>query len=263
MSPYVWNSSTSTSAESIVVLFLRSRPMSIFCSVRFDRHRSIGIIFSFIYHSFFRSFLVFGKVLESNASSVVQFGYIHACDSRYWISEFSGSHPEITRWTRHRIWTVKGNFSVVAFPSFELISMRGFQEEILAAAKHGERLLDDFRTKEIKEFSERTGNVSTTERWVCIPSKSIPHEGVWKSIHFSFGWMFVVRLPQNFRNPKKKLGTTMAYNEQFKCYFIISFVDVIRFSSALVSFEKICIAAFVSFSSICHLSHRKVINNFH
>lgn len=42
--------------------------------------------------------------------------------------------------------------------------MRDFQEEILAAAKHGERLLDDFRTKEIKEFSERTGNVSTTER---------------------------------------------------------------------------------------------------
>lgn len=38
------------------------------------------------------------------------------------------------------------------------------QEEILAAAKHGERLLDDFRSSEIKEFSERTGNVSTTER---------------------------------------------------------------------------------------------------
>ncbi|XP_031630381.1 guanine nucleotide exchange factor DBS isoform X3 [Contarinia nasturtii] len=38
------------------------------------------------------------------------------------------------------------------------------KEEILAAAKHGERLLDDFRSSEIKEFSERTGNVSTTER---------------------------------------------------------------------------------------------------
>lgn len=38
------------------------------------------------------------------------------------------------------------------------------QEEILSAARHGERLLDDFRTREIKEFSERTGNVSTTER---------------------------------------------------------------------------------------------------
>lgn len=38
------------------------------------------------------------------------------------------------------------------------------QEEILAAARHGERLLDDFRSNEIKEFSERTGNVSSTER---------------------------------------------------------------------------------------------------
>lgn len=40
------------------------------------------------------------------------------------------------------------------------------KEGILSAARHGERLLDDFRTKDEagKEFSERNGNVSATER---------------------------------------------------------------------------------------------------
>lgn len=57
--------------------------------------------------------LVFGKILESNTSSVVQFGYIHACDSRYRISEFSGRNAKITGWTRLRIWTIKGNFDCV------------------------------------------------------------------------------------------------------------------------------------------------------
>lgn len=40
------------------------------------------------------------------------------------------------------------------------------QDEILAAARHGEQLLNDFKTKDEsgKEFSERSGNVSTTER---------------------------------------------------------------------------------------------------
>lgn len=40
------------------------------------------------------------------------------------------------------------------------------QEDILSAAKHGEQLLDDFKSKDDmgKEFSERTGNVSSTER---------------------------------------------------------------------------------------------------
>lgn len=42
--------------------------------------------------------------------------------------------------------------------------MRKQKNEILAAARHGERLLEDFRSRDIKEFSERTGNVSTTER---------------------------------------------------------------------------------------------------
>lgn len=40
------------------------------------------------------------------------------------------------------------------------------QDEILAAARHGENLLNDFKAKDEsgKEFSERCGNVSTTER---------------------------------------------------------------------------------------------------
>lgn len=50
-----------------------------------------------------------------------------------------------------------------------------FQDEILAAARHGERLLEDFRSKEIKEFSERTGNVSATERYV-FPIKKKPFQ---------------------------------------------------------------------------------------
>lgn len=39
------------------------------------------------------------------------------------------------------------------------------KEEILAAAKHGETLLNNIKSNdEIKEFSERTGNVSSIER---------------------------------------------------------------------------------------------------
>lgn len=40
------------------------------------------------------------------------------------------------------------------------------KEEILAAARTGEQLLGDFRSKDDsgKEFSERNGNVSATER---------------------------------------------------------------------------------------------------
>lgn len=43
------------------------------------------------------------------------------------------------------------------------------KEEILAAAKHGELLLDNMRSnEESKEFSERTGHVSSIERLVFI-----------------------------------------------------------------------------------------------
>lgn len=40
------------------------------------------------------------------------------------------------------------------------------KEEILQAAKNGEELVDNFRTKDDsgKEFSERTGNISSIER---------------------------------------------------------------------------------------------------
>lgn len=42
----------------------------------------------------------------------------------------------------------------------------GLKEDILSAARHGDRLLEDFRAKDDvgKEFSERNGNVSSTER---------------------------------------------------------------------------------------------------
>lgn len=40
------------------------------------------------------------------------------------------------------------------------------KESILSAGRHGDRLLEDFRAKDDvgKEFSERNGNVSSTER---------------------------------------------------------------------------------------------------
>lgn len=122
--------------------------------------------------------IVLGEIFKLNASSVMQFGYIYESHSRYGIPEFGGGHTEIVRWTRNRIWSAKGlnnsmtscvrnnslrpNFWCVVYLFFFRIEK--LQEEILAAAKHGERLLDDFRSSEIKEFSERTGNVSSTER---------------------------------------------------------------------------------------------------
>lgn len=47
------------------------------------------------------------------------------------------------------------------------ISIKG---DISEAGRHGELLLGDFRAKNDsgKEFSERNGNVSTTERYVCL-----------------------------------------------------------------------------------------------
>lgn len=42
------------------------------------------------------------------------------------------------------------------------------KEEILSTAKHGESLVADFKTKDEggKEFSERTGNISSIERYL-------------------------------------------------------------------------------------------------
>lgn len=57
-------------------------------------------------------------------------------------------------------------WSIVVWARFNGVVFIVVQEEILSAARHGDRLLDDFRSKDDvgKEFAERNGNVSATER---------------------------------------------------------------------------------------------------
>lgn len=42
------------------------------------------------------------------------------------------------------------------------------KDDILSAAKHGEQLLENFKTDAAKELSERSGNINTTERYVVM-----------------------------------------------------------------------------------------------